>query len=129
MKDINIDTVMVKGENVKLRRALEEGQKGKNDPLDVRVIASCLRNNNYVSIRDNERELRALKKLTRVREDVSNELTALKKKIHTYIDICNPVFFKIFGNLNSKIGLEVIKLYPSTKDIINVDISEIIEAF
>lgn len=125
LNDVKIDTVMVKGDKVKHRRALEEGQKGKNDRLDARVIASCLRNKNYVLIRKDERALRALKKLTRMRNDLSNGLVALKNKIHRCIDICNPVFFKVFGNLNSKTGLELIKLYPSPKDIINVDLLDI----
>ena len=125
LKDIGIETVMIKTDSVKHRRALEEGQKGKNDTLDARVIASCLRNGNYVYIRDNERELRALQKLTRMRNDISDELVALKNKIHRCIDICNPVFFKIFENLNSKTGVALIKLYPSPQDIINVELDNI----
>lgn len=81
MDSIEILTVMFKGSFVKHRRALEEGQKGKNDPLDASIIASCIRNGNYIFIREHEREYIALQKLTRLRDKTSIEATSLKNKI------------------------------------------------
>ncbi|MGL4108997.1 IS110 family transposase [Clostridium sp. LP20] len=127
LKDIGIETVMIKTDAVKHRRALEEGQKGKNDTLDARVIASCVRNGNYSYVRDGERELRALQKLARMREGSSVELVAIKNKIHRCIDVCNPVYFKVFGNLNSKTGMALLNLYPSPRDIIDVCYNEVLK--
>lgn len=127
LNSIGIDTVMTKTAAVKHRRALEEGHKGKNDRLDARVIASCVRNGNYVNIRNNEREIRSLQKLTRMRNDRSDDLISLKNKMHRCIDICNPVYFKVFENLNSKTGVALLKQYPSPHDIIRANYTDIMK--
>lgn len=127
LDSVGILTVMIKTDAVKHRRALEEGQKGKNDTLDARVIASCLRNGNYNFIREHERERRALQKLTRLRDDCSVNVATLKNKITRCIDICNPVYFKIFETLNVRTGIGILKYYPFPHSILNESLKEIAE--
>lgn len=124
---MGIETVMVRAKTVKNVREMDAPGKGKNDSLDSKIIAVCLRDDRYEEIRKNRKEYLILKRLTRTRDDLTKSLVQIKNKMNAWIDINNPVYPIIFGNLNKVTGMALLRTYSTPHSIIGVSFDKVIK--
>lgn len=123
----NIDIVMVKNRLVKLKREAKYSQKGKNDSIDCHCIGLVLKDDDYFTIREADKNLASLKRLTRCKEDYTKNNTQNKNRLRAWLDVNNPVYLKIFTDIGCKTGRAILRIYPSPRDIIDKDIETIKE--
>ncbi|WP_300261629.1 IS110 family transposase [Clostridium sp.] len=117
-ENLNIKTVMVRNDAVKHTRALNSQGKGKNDSLDSRTIAECLKNGYYFDVQGRKEDYIVLRRLTRERSELEKEIARYKNRFRAWLDVNNPVFLENFSNVFSSGALALLKVYPSPLDII-----------
>lgn len=123
----NYDVVMVKNRLVKLKREAKYSQKGKNDSIDCHCIALVLLDDDYFIIRKNDRNYDSLRRLSRTKEDYVKLSTQNKNRLRAWIDVNNPVYLMCFVDPFCKTGRAILRDFPSSRDIVNKDIDDIIE--
>ncbi|MGU8155408.1 IS110 family transposase [Clostridium perfringens] len=115
---LNIKTVMVRNDAVRHTRALNSQGKGKNDSLDSRTIAECLKNGYYFDVQGRKEDYIVLRRLTRERSELEKEIARYKNRFRAWLDVNNPIFLENFSNVFSAGALALLKVYPSPLDII-----------
>ncbi|HAT4220853.1 TPA: IS110 family transposase [Clostridium perfringens] len=124
---LNIKTVMVRNDAVRHTRALNSQGKGKNDSLDSRTIAECLKNGYYFDVQGRKEDYIVLRRLTRERSELEKEIARYKNRFRAWIDVNNPIFLENFSNVFSAGALALLKVYPSPLDIIKDSYLEVRE--
>ncbi|WP_283703636.1 IS110 family transposase [Clostridium perfringens] len=124
---LNIKTVMVRNDAVKHIRALNSQGKGKNDSLDSRTIAECLKNGYYFDVQGRKEDHIVLRRLTRERSKLEKEIARYKNRFRAWLDVNNPIFLDVFVNLFSTGAFSLLKVYPSPLDIIQDSYLEVKE--
>ncbi|PWX39060.1 IS110 family transposase [Clostridium perfringens] len=124
---LNIRTVMVRNDAVKHIRALNSQGKGKNDSLDSRTIAECLRNDYYFEVKGRKEDYIVFRRLTRERTEFEKEIARYKNRFRAWLDVNNQIFLEVFSNIFSTGALTLLKLYPSPLDIIQDSYLEVRE--
>ncbi|ELC8370324.1 IS110 family transposase [Clostridium perfringens] len=124
---LNIKTVMVRNDAVRHTRALNSQGKGKNDSLDSRTIAECLKNGYYFDVQGRKEDYIVLRRLTRERSELEKEIARYKNRFRAWLDVNNPIFLEIFSNVFSSGALALLKIYPSPLDIIKDSYLEVRE--
>ncbi|EHK2426082.1 IS110 family transposase [Clostridium perfringens] len=124
---LNIKTVMVRNDAVRHTRALNSQGKGKNDSLDSRTIAECLKNGYYFDVQGRKEDYIVLRRLTRERSELEKEIARYKNRFRAWLDVNNPIFLEIFSNVFSSGALALLKVYPSPLDIIKDSYLEVRE--
>lgn len=124
---LNIKTVMVRNDAVRHTRALNSQGKGKNDSLDSRTIAECLKNGYYFDVQGRKEDYIVLRRLTRERSELEKEIARYKNRFRAWLDVNNPIFLEIFSNVFSAGALALLKVYPSPLDIIQDSYLEVRE--
>ena len=115
---LKIKTVMVRNDAVRHTRALNSQGKGKNDSLDSRTIAECLKNGYYFDVQGRKEDYIVLRRLTRERSELEKEIARYKNRFRAWLDVNNPIFLENFSNVFSAGALALLKVYPSPLDII-----------
>lgn len=115
---LNIKTVMVRNDAVRHTRALNSQGKGKNDSLDSRTIAECLKNGYYFDVQGRKEDYIVLRRLTRERSELEKEIARYKNRFRAWLDVNNQIFLENFSNVFSAGALALLKVYPSPLDII-----------
>lgn len=124
---LNIKTVMVRNDAVRHTRALNSQGKGKNDSLDSRIIAECLKNGYYFDVQGRKEDYIVLRSLTRERTELEKEITTYKNRYRAWLDVNNQIFLENFSNVFSAGALALLKVYPSSLDIIQDSYLEVRE--
>ncbi|EPB8175594.1 IS110 family transposase [Clostridium perfringens] len=124
---LNIKTVMVRNDAVRHTRALNSQGKGKNDSLDSRTIAECLKNGYYFDVQGKKEDYIVLRRLTRERSELEKEIARYKNRFRAWLDVNNPIFLENFSNVFSAGALALLKVYPSPLDIIQDSYLEVRE--
>ncbi|WP_283689711.1 IS110 family transposase [Clostridium perfringens] len=124
---LNIKTVMVRNDAVRHTRALNSQGKGKNDSLDSRTIAECLKNGYYFDVQGRKEDYIVLRRLTRERSELEKEIARYKNRFRAWLDVNNPIFLENFSNVFSAGALALLKVYPSPLDIIKDSYLEVRE--
>ncbi|HAT4274135.1 IS110 family transposase [Clostridium perfringens] len=124
---LNIKTVMVRNDAVRHTRALNSQGKGKNDSLDSRTIAECLKNGYYFDVQGRKEDYIVLRRLTRERSELEKEIARYKNRFRAWLDVNNPIFLENFSNVFSSVALALLKVYPSPLDIIKDSYLEVRE--
>ncbi|MDM0632672.1 IS110 family transposase [Clostridium perfringens] len=124
---LNIKTVMVRNDAVRHTRALNSQGKGKNDSLDSRTIAECLKNGYYFDVQGRKEDYIVLRRLTRERSELEKEIARYKNRFRAWLDVNNPIFLENFSNVFSAGALALLKVYPSPLDIIQDSYLEVRE--
>ena len=65
--------------------------------------------------------------MTRTKEDYIKVKVQNKNRLRSWLDVNNPIYFRVFKSLDSILGLAIIKKFPSPWDIINIDRNSLIE--
>ena len=124
---LNIKTVMVRNDAVRHTRALNSQGKGKNDSLDSRTIAECLKNGYYFDVQGRKEDYIVLRRLTRERTELEKEIARYKNRYRAWLDVNNQIFLENFSNVFSAGALALLKVYPSPLDIIQDSYLEVRE--
>lgn len=111
--------VMVQGSAVKAMRNLIARQKGKNDPIDSKSIAYCVKDGYYSCINSRPTYINALKSMSRLRNELNEDLTSIKNKIHFWLDLNNQFFLTVFNVLNVT-AIAILDKYPMPKDVLEI---------
>lgn len=126
LKRLNLKVVMVQGSVVKNMRNLIAPQKGKNDPIDSKAIAFCIKDGYYSEITPKSKEMNSLKNICRLRSELIKSSTAVKNKIHAWLDVNNQFFLNVFNFILQYTGLKILEKYPLPADILNLSDVEFI---
>lgn len=126
LKRMGLKVVMVQGTVVKNMRNLIASQKGKNDPIDSKAIAFCIKDGYYSEITPKSKDMNSLKNMCRLRNELVKSSTAVKNKIHAWLDVNNQFFLNVFNFTLQSTGLKILEKYPLADDMLNLSDVEFI---
>jgi transposase len=91
---------------------------GKSDGFDAYVLAELARTDMHrlTALQPDSDETRALRTLTRAREDLVEQKVALANQLRAQLDAFWPGARRIFADLDSPIALAFLERYPSPDD-------------
>lgn len=91
---------------------------GKSDGFDAYVLAELARTDmhRFQPLRPDSDETKALRTLTRTREDLVEQKVALANQLRAQLDAFWPGARQIFADVDSPIGLAFLERYPSPAD-------------
>ncbi|WWU63318.1 IS110 family transposase [Clostridium baratii] len=119
---------MVQGYTVKKMRELITKNRGKNDSIDSMSIAFCLKGGYYSDIHRKGEGINALKRMTRLRNELNEDLTAIKNKIHAWLDVYNQFYLSIFNGRLTVTGILLLENYPAPADSLKISLREFINS-
>ncbi|WP_338631676.1 IS110 family transposase [Clostridium baratii] len=126
LKRMGLKVVMVQGTVVKNMRNLIASQKGKNAPIDSKAIAFCIKDGYYSEITPKSKDMNSLKNMCRLRNELVKSSTAVKNKIHAWLDVNNQFFLNVFNFTLQSTGLKILEKYPLADDMLNLSDVEFI---
>lgn len=124
---IGIKVVMVQGSSVKSMRDLIAKQKGKNDPIDSKSIAFCIKDGYYSEITNKSKDINSIKNMCRLRSEFVKYFTAIKNKIHAWLDVNNQFFLNVFNFKLQATGIKILEKYPLPEEIVNMTTEEFVK--
>ncbi len=88
---------------------------GKSDPGDAYILADLLRTDGhrFRPLRPASDEIKALRALVRVRDDLVAERVAVANQLRALLDSFWPGAIRIFSDIDSPISLNFLERYPS----------------
>jgi transposase len=91
---------------------------GKSDGLDAYVLAELARTDMHRLrlLEPDSDETKALRALTRIREDLVEQRVALANLLRAQLDACWPGARRVFAEIDSPIALTFLERYPSPSD-------------
>jgi transposase len=91
---------------------------GKSDGFDAYVLAELARTDmhRFRLLEPDSDETKALRALTRTREDLVEQKVALANQLRAQLEAFWPGAARIFGDVDSPIGLAFLERYPSPND-------------
>jgi transposase len=91
---------------------------GKSDGFDAYVLAELARTDMHRlrPLQPDSDETRALRALTRAREDLVEQRVALCNQLRAQLDACWPGAARVFSDVDSPIALAFLERYPSPGD-------------
>jgi len=103
---------------LKATRPRYEAAGGKSDGFDAFVLAELARtdSNRYRALRPNSDETKALRALTRTREDLVGARVRLANELRAQLDAFWPGAARVFADVDSPIGLAFLERYPAPAD-------------
>ncbi len=103
---------------LKATRPRYEAAGGKSDGFDAFVLAELARTDShrYRALRPNSDETKALRALTRTREDLVAARVRLANELRAQLDAFWPGAARVFADIDSPIALAFLERYPSPGD-------------
>jgi transposase len=103
---------------LKATRPRYEASGGKSDRFDAFVLAELARTDSHRlrSLRPDSDETRALRALTRTREDLVGARVRLANELRAQLDAFWPGAARVFADVDSPIGLSFLERYPAPAD-------------
>lgn len=103
---------------LKATRPRYEAAGGKSDGFDAFVLAELARTDSHRlrELRPDSDETKALRALTRTREDLVGARVRLANELRAQLDAFWPGAARIFADVDSQIGLAFLERYPSPAD-------------
>jgi transposase len=103
---------------LKATRPRYEASGGKSDGFDAFVLAELARTDSHRlrELRPDSDETRALRALTRTREDLVGARVRLANELRAQLDAFWPGAARVFADIDSPIGLAFLERYPSPAD-------------
>lgn len=103
---------------LKATRPRYEASGGKSDGFDAFVLAELARTDSHRlrALRPDSDETKALRALTRTREDLVGARVRLANELRAQLDGFWPGAARIFGDIDSPIGLAFLERYPAPTD-------------
>lgn len=103
---------------LKATRPRYEASGGKSDRFDAFVLAELARTDSHRlrALRPDSDETRALRALTRTREDLVGARVRLANELRAQLDAFWPGAARVFADVDSPIGLSFLERYPAPAD-------------
>lgn len=103
---------------LKATRPRYEASGGKSDGFDAFVLAELARTDSHRhrALRPDSDETKALRALTRTREDLVSAKVRLANELRAQLDAFWPGATRIFADVDSPIGLAFLERYPAPAD-------------
>jgi transposase len=103
---------------LKATRPRYEAAGGKSDGFDAFVLAELARTDSHRhrALQPNSDETKALRALTRTREDLVGARVRLANELRAQLDVFWPGASRIFADVDSPIGLAFLERYPAPAD-------------
>jgi transposase len=103
---------------LKATRPRYEASGGKSDGFDAFALAELARTDSHRlrALRPDPDETKALRALTRTREDLVGARVRLANELRAQLDGFWPGAARIFGDIDSPIGLAFLERYPAPAD-------------
>ena len=103
---------------LKATRPRYEAAGGKSDGFDAFVLAELARTDSHRhrALRPDSDETKALRALTRTREDLIGARVRLANELHAQLDTFWPGAARIFADVDSQIALAFLERYPAPAD-------------
>jgi transposase len=116
--DAGISVVAVHPNQLAAARDRYRAGGGKSDGFDAYVLAELARTDmhRFHLLEPDSDETKALRALTRTREDLVEQKVALANQLRAQLDAFWPGARRIFADLDSPIGLAFLERYPSPDD-------------
>lgn len=116
--DASISVVAVHPNQLAASRDRYRSGGGKSDGFDAYVLAELARTDmhRFNLLTPDSDETRALRALTRAREDLVEQRVALANQLRAQLDAFWPGATRIFADLDSPICLSFLERYPSPQD-------------
>ena len=94
----------------------------KTDPVDADLIANVLREENLKVSAIPEKDVAALRDLTRLRYDCAQAATAEKQRLIALMDVAFPEYAEHFGDLFGAASLQLLAAFPTADALGKVDV-------
>jgi transposase len=116
--DVGIAVVAVHPNQLAAARDRYRSGGGKSDGFDAYVLAELARTDmhRFHLLEPDSDETKALRALTRAREDLVEQRVALANQLRTQLDAFWPSAGRIFADVDSPIALSFLERYPSPAD-------------
>lgn len=116
--DVGITVVPVHPNQLAAARDRYRASGGKSDGFDAYVLAELARTDMHRlrRLEPDTDETKALRALTRTREDLVEQKVALANQLRAQLDAFWPGAKRVFANVDSPIGLAFLERYPSPAD-------------
>lgn len=120
-------TVLTDTSDVKSIRNLLGMKNKKTDHIDAMAIAKTILFGKYSTLNKRNQQFTDLKELIRFREEKIKERIRINNKVQRWLDINFPEYNLVFKKWNTKTSLEILKNFPTQKEILNTDSNKIID--
>lgn len=95
--------------------------------IDSHCIALNLVDRDYVFVKERDRLMISLKRLTRTKYNLLKSSTQNKNLLRAWLDSYNSVYLGVFTEPFCKTGRSILREFPSPRDIIDKNMEEIKE--
>jgi transposase len=116
--EAGLEVLPVHPNQLKATRSRYEGSGGKSDRFDAFCLAELARTDSHRlrRLRPDSDETRALRALTRTREDLVAARVRLANELRAQLEAFWPGAARIFADVDSQIALAFLRRYPSPAD-------------
>lgn len=116
--DAGVVVLAIHPNQVKAARARFRAAGGKSDGFDALVLAELCRTDGhrFRALQPDSDQTRALKALTRAREDLVRTRVRLANELRAQLEAFWPGAAQIFADVDSQIALAFLKRYPAPQD-------------
>lgn len=92
-------------------------QSNKTDPLDSILIAKYAATMGIEPTYYNPKDLQELRDITRLKRSYTEDISSIKNRIKSLLQLCFPEYSKQFSNVYGKAPLALLKAYPTAEKL------------
>lgn len=122
LQDHEMKPVLVNPHHVKKSKELDDNNPTKNDRKDPKVIAGLVREGRYMIPYLPDGVYADLRTASNMRFQIQAELTRIQNKINRWFNIYFPEYKTVYGKLDAKSGMMILKEAPLPEDILTLGI-------
>lgn len=100
-------------------------QSNKTDPLDSILIAKYAATMGIEPTTLNPKDLQELRDITRLKRSYSEDITSIKNRIKSLLQLVFPEYAKQFSSVYGKSALELLKAYPTADKLKSARLSKV----
>lgn len=110
LRDQGVRIVVVNPAHVKQTKELDDNSPTKNDVKDARVISRLIEGGRYSEPSLPEGLYADLREGMNLYDQLAKNLTAVKNRVHQWLDRFFPEYLTVFGDWEGKASLQVLKM-------------------
>lgn len=122
LQDHEMKPVLVNPHHVKKSKELDDNNPTKNDRKDPKVIAGLVREGRYMIPYLPDGVYADLRTASNMRFQIQAELTRIQNRISRWFNIYFPEYKTVYGKLDAKSGMMILKEAPLPEDIVTLGI-------
>ena len=118
LQEAGIRPVLVNPHHVKKSKELDDNDPTKNDRKDPKVIAGLIKDGRYSYPYLPDGVYAELRTASNLRFQMQSELTRIQNRISRWFSIYFPEYKDVYGSLDAKSGMMILKTAPLPEDIV-----------